>query len=186
MAAFKFDPDRVAYFEVAGWKAYYDHNWLKLLRLVVALVQEQFHIPFPVSLLAAYHITRASAAWVPVHHDLKVIETYNEKFYRLARRFSGLSFEPKRVAALETRYWDVHRKLSGKPDKTEFIDTMTQLHSAVFGLSLKDAQESSELRVQANNVLDTITSRTSTDPDADWIRCEEYLRRCYNSIQSHI
>ncbi len=54
---FKFNPERVAHFEVEGWKAHYDHAWFKLLGLVVALAQEQFHIPFPVSLLAAYYIT---------------------------------------------------------------------------------------------------------------------------------
>ncbi len=29
---FKFNPERVAYFEAAGWRAYYDHKWIKMLR----------------------------------------------------------------------------------------------------------------------------------------------------------
>ncbi len=61
---FKLNPDRVAYFEAAGWRAYYDHKWIKMLRLIVGLCQEQFRIPFPMSLLAGYYTTRASAAWV--------------------------------------------------------------------------------------------------------------------------
>lgn len=56
---FHFDPDRVAYFEANGWRAYYDHKWLKMLGLIVGLCQEQFRIPFPVSLLTAYYTTRA-------------------------------------------------------------------------------------------------------------------------------
>jgi hypothetical protein len=186
MAAFDFSPDRVAYCEVAGWKAYYDHNWPRLLRLVVELVQIQFHIPFPMSLVAAYYVTRASVAWVAVDHDEASIQAYNEKFYRLARRYSGLTFDPAQVAALETRYWEVHRRLSGKPDKAEFIAAMIDLHSAVFNISPDDARESAELRVMANNVLDTITSRTSSNPEADWKRCEDYLRQCYQSIQQHL
>jgi hypothetical protein len=186
MTAFEFSPDRVAYCEVAGWRAYYDHNWPRLLRLVVELVQTQFNIPFPMSLVAAYYVTRASAAWVPVDHDDTVIQAYNEKFYRLARRYSGLKFDPAQVAALETRYWEVHRRLSGKPDKTEFIDAMIALHSAVFHITPNQARESAELRVMANNVLDTITSRTSPDPDADWKLCEDYLRQCYESIEKHL
>ena len=186
MNTFSFAPDRVAYCEVAGWKAYYDHNWLRLLRLVVELVQTQFHIPFPMSLVAAYYVTRASAAWVPVNHDDAVIQAYNEKFYRLARRYSGLKFDPAQVAALETQYWEVHRRLSGKPDKTEFINAMIDLHSAVFSISPDEAHESAELRVLANNVLDTITSKTSPNPEADWARCEAYLRQCYQSIQKHL
>ena len=46
-------PERVASFEAAGWKAYYDRKWLKMLCLIVLLCQEQFHIPFPMSLAAA-------------------------------------------------------------------------------------------------------------------------------------
>lgn len=177
-----FNPDRVAHFEATGWRAYYDHRWLKLLRLIVALCQEQFRIPFPVSLLAAYYVTRASAAWVPVDHDVEKVKAYYTRFYRLARRYSGLKFDPKNVGALELEYNDVHRRLSGKPDKTEFIETMTQLHSAIFGITPEQARESAELRVLANNTVDLITSKTSTDPEADWLKLEDYLRQRYRSI----
>ncbi len=183
---FQFNPDRVAHFEATGWRAYYDHNWPKLLRLIVSLCQEQFRIPFPQSLLAAYYVTRASIAWVPVDHDARVVQHFYEQFYRLAQRYSGLRFDPARVAALELKYNDDHRRLSGKPDKTEFIDTMTRLHSAIFGLTPDQARESAELRVRANNTVDLITSKTSTDPEADWIKLEDYLRQCYRSIEKQV
>jgi hypothetical protein len=180
---FEFNPERIAYFEANGWRAYYDHDWLKMLRLLVSLCQEQFKIPFPVSLLAAYYIARASAAWVPANHDAASILKLHEKFYRIANRYSGLNFDPLRAAQLEEQYWDVHRRLSGLPDKTEFTQTMTDLHSTLFGLSLEQARESAELRVLANNTVDLITSHTSTDPEADWRKLEEYLRETYRSIQ---
>lgn len=183
MADFAFNPDQVAYYEATGWRAYYDRQWFKLMRLIVGLCQEQFRIPFPVSLLAAYYVTRASVAWAPVHHDEKVVQHYYRKFYELARRYSGLKFDPVRVAALELKYNDVHRKLVGKPDKTEFIATMMQLHSEIFGITPKQARESAELRVLANNTVDLITGHTSTDPEADWQKLEEYLRQCYRSIE---
>src|SRR6476660_1127896 len=97
-SAFRFDPDRVAYFEAHGWRAYYDRAWFRLLGLIVRLCQEQFRIPFPVSLLAAYYVVRASVAWVPIDHDEAKVRHFYELFYRLARRFSGLSFDPVRVA----------------------------------------------------------------------------------------
>ncbi len=184
--AFKQNPERVAYFEATGWRAYYDRQWFKLLRLVVGLCQEEFHIPFPMSLLAAYYVTRASIAWAPVDHDERVVQQFYEKFYRLARRYSGLQFDAARVAALELQYNDVHRRLSGKPDKTEFIETMTQLHSAIFGISPGQARESAELRVLANNTVDLITSKTSADPESDWAKLEDYLRQCYRSIQREV
>jgi hypothetical protein len=178
----RFDPDRVAYFEAAGWRAYYDRAWLKLLRLIVQLGQEQFHIPFPLSLLAAYYVVRASVAWVPLDHDEAVVRDYYARFYRLARRFGGFRFDPARVAALELRYNDDHRRLVGNPDKSAFLRTMTELHAALFGLDLEAARESARWRVEACNVVDTITGRTSPDPEADWRLLEEHLRRCYRDV----
>src|SRR5690242_6758812 len=125
--AFRLNPERVASFEAGGWRAYYDRQWLKMLRLMVQLCQEQFHIPFPLSLLAAYYTTRASLAWAPVDHDESQVLKYLEKFYGLAHRYAGLSYDVKHVAALELQYFEVHRRLSGKPDKEELLQTFTDL-----------------------------------------------------------
>jgi hypothetical protein len=97
-----------------------------------------------------------------------------------------LRFDPERVAELELRYNDVHRRLVGKPDKDEFVATMVELHSAIFGLPPERARESAEWRVQANNTVDLITSQRSTDVAGDWARIDEYLRRCYRSIQREL
>ena len=175
-------PERVAYFEAAGWRAYYDRTWLKMLRLVVLLCQEQFHIPFPMSLAAAYYTTRASLAWAPVEHDERKVLRYLEKFYGLARRYSGLHYEVKQVAALELQYFDVHRRLSGKPEKEDFLQTLIALHCALFGLTSEQAREAAEWRVLAANTVDLITSRTSTDVEGDWRKLEAYLRKAYGSI----
>ncbi len=180
--AFRFDPDRVAFYETAGWRAYYDRAWLKLLWLIVALSQEQFRIPFPISLVAAYHVVRAAISWVPLEHDAAVVRRSYEKFYRIARRYSGLAFDPARVSALELQYNDVHRRLVGDPDKSEFIQIMVDLHAALFGLPVDRVRESAELRVLAATTVDQITSHTSTDVAGDWVRVEDALRRCYRSL----
>jgi hypothetical protein len=163
MATFAFNPERVAFCEAEGWRAYYDRDWPRLLRLVVLLCQEQFHIPFPQSVLAAYYVTRAAKAWVPVKHDEALVRAYYERFYRLAARYSGLRLNPVQAGALELRYNDVHRRLVGRADKQEFVETMVELHSAVFDITPQRARESAEWRVQANNLVDGITGRRSTD-----------------------
>ncbi len=182
MPAPTFNPDRIARYEANGWRAYYEHNWLRLLRLIVATNQAEFHIPFPMSLLAAYYITRASAAWVSTNHDRDAVRRLHEKYYEIVRRYSGLTFDVPRIAALEEQYWEVHRRLSGKPDKTEFVDTMVALHSELFNISPDEARESAALRVAANTTVDEITGKRSTDPEADWRKLEDQLRRCYRSL----
>ena len=183
---FRFDPDRIAALEAAGWRAYYERKWLKLLRLVLTLCQDQFHIPFPVSVVAAWYVVRASGAWAPVDHDVRKVQANYAKVDRLARRYSGLRFDPVRVAALELRYNDDHRRLVGNSDKREFVETMVQLHSAVFGITPDQARESAEHRVEANNIVDTITGKTSSDPERAWRNLEGELRVCYQSIQHHL
>ena len=182
-AKFTMNPERIAYFEAAGWRAYYDRKWFKLMRLLVALNQEQFRIPFPMSLLAAYYTARASAAWVPVNHDERKVLNYLRKFYAMARRYSGLQFDARRVAALELRYFEVHRRLSGQPEKEEFLQALIDLHSAIFALTPEQARPSAQWRLQAATTVDHITSKTSHDVEGDWVRLEEDLRRCYRSIQ---
>jgi hypothetical protein len=182
-ATSQFDPARVAHFEASGWRAYYDRRWLDVLRLIVALCQEQFRIPFPASWFAAYYTTRASMAWVPVDHDVQKVQRYLEKFYCIARRYSGLKFDPAQVGRLELQYFDVHRRLAGVEDKSAYIEAMTNLHSAIFGISAEQARESAEWRVKASNLVDGITSKTSTDVEGDWVKLEDYLARCYRSIK---
>ncbi|MBL8163195.1 MAG: hypothetical protein JNJ61_14505 [Anaerolineae bacterium] len=184
MAEFRFDPDRVAYVEAAGWRAYYDRNWLKLFYLVASLSREQFHIPFPLSLLAAYYIAKASRVWVPVEHDLNAVAVELAKFYVLARRYSSLKFDPQRAAYLEATYWTVHRELVGQPDKSHFVQVLSELHQELFGVSGSVARESAQWRVQANNTVDGITSGTSLDPEGDWHKLEDELRRGYRLIQA--
>ena len=186
MAQFTFDPDQVAFYETEGWRAYYERRWPQLLRLTVDLCHSQFHIPFPKSWLAAYYVTRASVAWVPLDHDIWMVRTYLERFYRVARQSSGLRFDPERVGALELRYFDVHRRLAESPDKREFVDIMTELHSALFGITSAEARESAEARVLAATLVDRITSHRSTDVGGDWVRIEEALRVCYGSIARHL
>ena len=179
---FTLQPERVAYFEAAGWKAYYDRKWLNMLRLLVLLCQEQFHIPFPQSLVAAYYTTRASLAWAPVEHDERKVLRYLEKFYGVARRYAGLNYDVKRVAALEFQYFEVHRRLAGKAEKEELFQTLRALHSALFGLTPEQARESAEWRLLAATTVDLITSRSSINVEGDWGKLEVYLQKAYRSI----
>lgn len=182
----KFNPDRIAHFEAMGWRAYYDRKWLRMLVLLVRLCQEQFHIPFPLSLLAAYYTVRASVAWVPKEHDERKVLMFLEKFYRLAQPYSGFNFDAGRVAGLELRYFAVHRRLSGESNRDDFVQVMVDLHSAIFGLSSERVRESAKWRVMAADTVDRIASKTSTDVEGDWAKLEEYLRRCYRSIEHEL
>jgi len=179
----KFDPWLVAYLEAAGWRAYYDRNWWRMLRILIQMCRQQFKMPQLMACVGAYYATRAAVAWVPTEHNLHRVRYYYTKFYQLARCYCGLDFDPAEVARLEVEYSEVHRRLSGQANKSEFVRVLTELHAAVFGLSLNQARESAEWRVEANNIVDLITTYKSANPAEDWAKLENYLHSCYQSIQ---
>ncbi len=183
VARIRINPRRLARLEAGGWRAYYDRDWPKLILLMVELNQEQFHIPFPLSLVAAFHVARGSIAWAPVKNDPAAVRRHFTRFYRMARRWSGMTFEPHRAAELEVGYWIEHRRLVGNPDKSSFVEAMTALHSHLFDLPPEAMRESAEWRIRANNTVDLITGGVSQDPEADWARLEEELRQCYGSVE---
>ncbi len=65
-------------------------------------------------------------------------------------------------------------------------DLVVDLHSAIFGLKPEQVRESAEWRVMAADTVDRITGKISTDIEDDWAKLEEYLRRCYRSIQREL
>jgi hypothetical protein len=180
------DAERLAELEAGGWRAYYDRNWPRVVKLMVQLNQEQFHIPFPLSVVAALHIARASVAWAPVDNQPEETRKHLRRYYRIARRWSDFQFSAEKAADLELVYWIEHRRLSGQPEKGPYVEAMTALHAELFGLPPRRVRESAEWRVRASNTVDLITSGTSEDPEADWRKLEQDLRECYRSVNREL
>jgi hypothetical protein len=181
----RFNPEMIAYYETEGWRAYYDRNWLRAFGLMVHLSESQFHIPFPRSFLAVYHVIRASAAFVPRDHDLELVRRHLEQFYRIAAAANHGAFDSRVVADLELRYWVLHRELAEMPDadKRPLVECVAALHATLFGRAPADLWESALSRVQAATAVDRITSRRSIDPAADWALVEANLRRAYTQVK---
>ena len=186
---FTFDPDQLAYLEVAGLRAYYDHKWLKMLRLVVQLMHEQFSLSWPRAVQAAYYVTRASVAWEPVDNKPEVTRLYIRKFYSHAARYgSSSSYDPRKVAEIEFKYWELHRQRGIHPDSdvAPYVQCLANLHSALFGLPEDAVQESAVNRAHGTDAIDRVTGKRSKDMEADWREAEKYLRLAYSSIAAHL
>lgn len=183
---FTFDPGHVAKLETEGWRAYYDKRWLRVLYLTERTSATEFHVPVPLSLLGAYHVTRAAIAFKPIDNDIPGTRAGLAAYYALVRRWSGLTFDTARVAELELEYWIVHRRLSGASDHAELEAVLTELHAATFGIAPERARESGTWRTEAAVTVDGITGGRSRDVEADWRLLEDQLRRCYRSLLAEI
>jgi head-tail adaptor len=186
-----FDPDKVAYYEKAGWEAYYDRDWMRVFNLMVALNREQFHMSLLTALMAAVDIVRASIAFAPVDNDVPKATEYLRRYYQKARRAAKLQADAGTLARLEMDYWVVHRKLAIErkqhPDLENIapmIESLNNLHAALFGISGQAAHRSAALRALAAKTVDRITGRYSTDVENDWRQVESYLQQAYQAVLS--
>jgi len=188
-APVSFHPERVAYYEAAGWQAYYDHRWLRAFWLMVRLNREEFRMPLPIALAAAVDVVRASIAFAPVDNDVSKAASFVRRYYEKARRSARFQAESQAVAELEMDYWVVHRELAVQRVKQPELDNtgpmveaLTDLHAALFGISPQAARPSAELRALAAKTVDRITGRYSTDVAGDWRQVESYLRQAYRAV----
>lgn len=189
-AAFRFDPDKVAYFEKAGWEAYYDHNWLRAFWLMVQLNREEFAMSLPLALAAALDVVRASIAFAPLDNDVPKAQHFIGRFYEKAARRVKFQAEASTVAELELDYWLVHRRLAlariknPADDNIEpLVASIVSLHTALFTAPAAAIRTSAEERARAAEAVDRITGKRSTDIAADWRLVEQHLQRAYRAVQ---
>jgi hypothetical protein len=187
-----FNPHKVAYYEKAGWEAYYDRAWARAFRLMVELNREEFHMPLLTALTGAMDIVRASIAFAPLEKsDVLKATDYLRRYYEKAARTVKIKTDAATLARLEMDYWVVHRKLAidrmQHPDlenTAPMVESLTNLHAALFGISRESARRSAELRALAAKTVDRITGRYSTDVNDDWRQVESYLQQAYNAVLS--
>lgn len=185
-----FDPDKVAYFEKAGWEAYYDRNWLRAFWLLVRMNREAFTMSWPTALAAALDTVRASIAFAPLEsNDVPKAQHYMERFYEKARRSLGLDASAQTLAALEMNYWIVHRQLAlrrmqdqNDDDIEPMVDSLNKLHAALFNGTPAMMRPSAAYRALAAVAVDRITGKYSADVAADWREVERYLQQAYRSV----
>ncbi len=189
-AKIDFDPIKVAYYEKAGWEAYYDRNWLRALRLMVQLNHEAFNMSWPTALTAAMDIVRASMAFAPLeNNDVAQATHHLERFYSKARRSMKLNATAKELADLEIDYWIVHRELAleriqdrNRGDIEPMTQSLNRLHATLFDSTLEAMRPSAEYRSLAAKTVDRITGRYSEDVADDWQQVEQYLRQAYTAV----
>ncbi len=186
----RFDPQRIAYLEKAGWEAYYARNWPQVLSLMVQMNREQFCMPLPTAIAGALDIVRASIAFAPVDNNIPAATAHLQAFYEKARRARGLQTDAKTLATLEMDYWIVHRRLAiarqqapgHTGDITPMVEALAKLHTALFTAPPAATHHSAELRAAAAAAVDRITGGYSTDVTGDWQRIEQLLDQAYESL----
>ena len=142
-----FDPRRLAHFEKENYVAYYQKDWLKLLRVSIGMVGESFGLSLFQAAYGAYLIARAEIAFAPFpENDLPRAEAYITRFYRFLKGVHSAAFEVERVSHLELNWWSVHRQCFGKAENTELVEALTALYAEAYGIDPARVREAARLR----------------------------------------
>ena len=130
----KLNPRKLAHYEKENYVAYYEKDWLKLLRMSVGMVKELFGLSWLQAIYVAYLMARAEIAFAPFpNNDIPLAEAYVRRFYQFIKNLHGEEFDVERATKLEVNWWSIHRKLFGNAENQELVVALTSLYEEVYG-----------------------------------------------------
>lgn len=130
----KFDPRKLAHYEKENYVAYYQKDWLKLVRVSVGMVKESFGLSWLQAAYGAYLVARAEIAFAPFpENDIPRTEEYVRRFYQFIQKVHREDFDVERAVKLEVNWWSIHRKLFGNHENQELVEALTCLYEEIYG-----------------------------------------------------
>ncbi len=143
----KLDPQKLAYYEKENYIAYYQKDWLKLLRVSVGMVKEAFGFTWWQAFQGAYLVARAQIAFAPFpSNNVALAIAYMRRFYQLVRDVHQETFDVDRAAKYEVHWWGVHRKLFGKRQNEELVEALLNLYAVAYGGELANLRPAAYYR----------------------------------------
>lgn len=144
-----FDPQKIAYYEKENYVAYYQRDWLKLVRVSVGMVKETFGLNWLQAAYAAYLVVRAEIAFAPYpQNDVPQAKRYMRQFYSFIQNVHHLHLDLDRAAELELNWWIAHRKLFGNPDNQELVDALADIYALAYGVNRDRLLDAARYRAQ--------------------------------------
>jgi hypothetical protein len=145
----KFDPRKLAHYEKENYVAYYQKDWLKLLRVSVRMVKESFGLTWLQAAYAAYLVARAEIAFAPFpDNDVPLAVAYMQRFYQFIKNVHHEDYDVARAAKLELNWWIVHRKLFGNTQNDELVQALAGLYAEAYGVDVVKVRPAASLRAQ--------------------------------------
>jgi len=143
------DPRKLAHYEKENYVAYYQKDWLKLLRVSVGMVKEAFGLSWMQAIYGAYLIARAEIAFAPFpNNDIPRTEFYVRRFYQFIKQVHKEDFDIEQAVKLEVHWWGVHRRLFGNAENQELVDALACLYEEIYGAESDKFKEAAYQRAK--------------------------------------
>ena len=178
-----FDPRTVAHYEKESWIAYYKRRWLRLMRLLVALVQSTFGLSFFQAIYAGYLLTRAQIAFAPKDNNAPLAEEHMRRFFAYLQRIHRENFDVAQAAHLEVNWWVVHRRFFGHSENPELVDALGQAYAAAYHVAPESVQEAALHRARAMVYSDRWVNDGCEENSPLLAQEEDELLKSYTSLR---
>jgi len=181
-----FDPRRLGAAECDAWVAYYRRRWAAALLAVVRMVRVGFGMSWPRTLYGAWLVLRANQLWAPsAHNDPDGARRAMRRFYALAARAHGESFDVDEAARLEIEWWRAHRyrpRGVSIEASTEIEDALAALYAHVYRVNPDAVRRAAAERATAARISDRWVEE-GRDPASPALRAERAaLVRSYAAL----
>jgi len=171
----QFSPPRLAELEVGMWQAYYAKERVRLFRLLVTLLREQYRYSWATASLEAFHLARAAATFADLKGNYDVVLPDLEAAYDKARSWTGAQFDPGAVARAELAWW-VARRVPGRNSPEQVGRLIAEEYALLYETTPENVGAAALLRAQAAAMRDAQAERP------DWPEIARLLRASYEEL----
>lgn len=181
------DPRKLAHYEKENYVAYYEKDWLKLLRVSVGMVKESFGFSWLQAIYGAYLIARAEMAFAPFpDNNVPLAEAYVRRFYQFVKNVHCEDFDVERAAQLEVGWWGIHRRLFGNAENRELVDALMCLYEEIYGVEAESFHEAAHQRALGMLYSDLWVNQGKPSDSSLLAQEEEALYRGYKALKEAI
>jgi hypothetical protein len=181
------DPRKLARYEKENYVAYYQKDWLKLVRVSVGMVKEAFGLSWPQAVYAAYLIARAEIAFAPFpQNDIPLAEAYMKRFYQFVKKIHREDFDVERAVKLEVSWWSIHRRLFGHHENRELVDALTCLYEEIYGAESDKFKQAAYYRALGMLYSDLWVNEGKPADSLLLVKEEEALYEGYKALKEAI
>ena len=181
------DPRKLAHYEKENYVAYYQKDWLKLLRVSIGMIKEAFGLSWLQAIYGAYLIARAEIAFAPFpNNDIPLTETYVRRFYKFIKKVHKEHFNIDRAVKLEVHWWGVHRRLFGNAENQELVEALKCLYQEVYGAESEKFQEAAYHRAKGMLYSDLWVNQGKPAGSPLLVQEEEALYQGYKALKAAI
>jgi hypothetical protein len=180
----EFDPERMAAYDAKMWRVYYDHQFGRLLVLLMRLIQLQFGLSHIRSLRVAYYGALAAGDFRRNigRENLERVTRSLAKMFRIVSDHALQPFDYRKAAELELEWWMVHRY--PKRYSITLGEAVANAMAAIYDMPSAPFTHYGNARAEAMELRDVAADVDKREPD--WKKIESILVDSYTLLHEAV